>query len=77
MKRRLFNILAALSLVLCLATAGLWVRSYWNENWYFGPQRSSHSGWDGGVICLGRGMTVPETVGAASGMPGSSGLGVA
>ena len=29
MKRRIFNILAAVSLVLCLATAGLWVRSYW------------------------------------------------
>ena len=28
MKRRLFNILAAVSLVLCLATAGVWVRSY-------------------------------------------------
>ncbi len=29
MKRRIFNILAAISLVLCLAMAGLWVRSYW------------------------------------------------
>ena len=28
-KRRVFTILAAVSLVLCLATAGLWVRSYW------------------------------------------------
>ncbi len=28
MGRRLFNILAAISLVLCLATAALWVRSY-------------------------------------------------
>ena len=28
-KRRLFTILAAFSLVLCLATTGLWVRSYW------------------------------------------------
>jgi hypothetical protein len=29
MKRRLFNLAAALSLVLCLATAALWVRSYY------------------------------------------------
>ena len=28
MKRRLFNVLAGLSLLLCVATAGLWVRSY-------------------------------------------------
>ena len=28
MKRRLFNILTVLSLLLCVATAGLWVRSY-------------------------------------------------
>jgi hypothetical protein len=28
MKRRLFNVLAGLSLVLCLATASLWVRCY-------------------------------------------------
>ncbi len=29
MRRRIFNILAAVSLLLCLAVAGLWVRSYW------------------------------------------------
>ena len=28
-KRRLFNILSALSLLLCVATTVLWVRSYW------------------------------------------------
>ena len=28
MKRRLFNFAAAVSLVLCVATAALWVRSY-------------------------------------------------
>ncbi len=32
MRRRIFNILAAVSLVLCLATAGLWVRSYRHED---------------------------------------------
>src|SRR4051812_5397499 len=29
MLRRLFTILSALSLLLCVATAALWVRSYW------------------------------------------------
>lgn len=29
MKRRTFTILSALSLALCMTTAGLWVRSYW------------------------------------------------
>ena len=29
MKRRLFTILSALSLMLCVATCALWVRSYW------------------------------------------------
>ncbi len=29
MRWRIFSILAAVSLLLCLATAGLWVRSYW------------------------------------------------
>jgi hypothetical protein len=28
-KRRLFNLLAVLSLLLCVAMAALWVRSYW------------------------------------------------
>jgi hypothetical protein len=29
MRRRLFTIAPALSLILCMATVGLWVRSYW------------------------------------------------
>jgi len=32
MKRHLFNILAGLSLLLCLATVALWVRSYWTTD---------------------------------------------
>ena len=30
MKRRLFNLAAAVSLLLCVATLALWVRSYWH-----------------------------------------------
>src|SRR5437870_4497241 len=30
MKRRLFNAMAAMSLVMCIATIALWVRSYFN-----------------------------------------------
>jgi hypothetical protein len=32
MKRRLFNLAAAVSLVMMLATVGLWVRSYWRTD---------------------------------------------
>ncbi len=35
MKLRLFNFAAAVSLVLCVATAGLWARSYWRlDRWW-------------------------------------------
>src|SRR5262249_32000783 len=42
-RRRLFTILAAISLLLCLATAGLWVRSYvsfdlWSQDTGYTPQ---------------------------------------
>ena len=39
MKRRLFNILASVSLVLCLATAGVWVWSYWAGAWQISEGR--------------------------------------
>ena len=32
MRRRLFNLLAMVSLVLCVATVALWVRSYWRSD---------------------------------------------
>ena len=35
MKRRLFNILAAVSLLLCLATSVLWIGSYRHGRFYF------------------------------------------
>lgn len=36
MKHRLFAILSAFSLVLCVATCVLWVRSYWRFDYYSG-----------------------------------------
>ena len=36
-----FNTLAMASLLLCLATAGLWVRSYWVEDELFGQRREA------------------------------------
>src|SRR5688572_15039431 len=33
MRRQLSNVLAALSLVLCVAVVALWVRSYWRADW--------------------------------------------
>ena len=33
MVRRLFNVLTALSLLLCAAVVALWVRSYWVREW--------------------------------------------
>ena len=32
LRRRLFNLVAAVSLVLCVATVALWVRSYWRSD---------------------------------------------
>ena len=39
MKRRVFNVLAGVSLVLCVATTGMWVRTYWREDQF---QTASH-----------------------------------
>jgi hypothetical protein len=43
-KRRLFNVLAAVSLVLCLATAALWVRSCWRLDFIVTREWDSSSG---------------------------------
>ena len=50
MKRRLFNILAAISLALCLATAGVWVRSYWQVTGWMSSDRCC--GWKSTVGSL-------------------------
>jgi hypothetical protein len=43
MRRWLFNIVAAVSLLLLLATAGLWVRSYWYEDGLYRAALSVYS----------------------------------
>ncbi len=45
MRRRIFNILAVVSLVLCLTTAGLWARSYWRLDASGYAGRRSEQGW--------------------------------
>jgi hypothetical protein len=44
-KRRVFNVLAAVSLLLCVATAALWVRSHWViDRFEYSPTVSAHAG---------------------------------
>src|SRR5690349_11090429 len=57
MRRRIFNILCAASLMLFLATLGLWVRSYYTQErlrfyrWpVFSPNGSEKSGWGVGIV---------------------------
>jgi hypothetical protein len=56
MKRRLLNLLTALSLLLCVAACVLWVRSYWTVDLIvFSPTRDSYSVWSQrGEVCLRR-----------------------
>jgi hypothetical protein len=42
MRRRLFNLLTALSLLLCVAAVALWVRSYWRCDWIGWGQTDTH-----------------------------------
>ena len=66
LRRRLFAIVSVLSLILFLATVGLWVRSYWRADEYmhtrieaYGPDRAGWSvnwilGSDTGAIYIAR-----------------------
>jgi hypothetical protein len=45
-----FNTLAAASLLLCLATAGLWVRSYWVYDWFYAERREVGEDGQGSAI---------------------------
>src|SRR5687768_14337477 len=61
MKRRLLNLLTALSLLLCVAVVALWVRSYWRADvlGYEGPE--SHDRWQrGGSASSARGLLAVE-----------------
>jgi len=65
MKCRLFNLLAGLSLLLCLATVTLWVRSYWttdfverNVCWNIKPPRV------GGVVQTGQWQGIGVAIGS-------------
>ncbi len=56
MKRKLFNLAAALSLVLFVAVCVLWVRSYWvaeGVGWH-GRFHECGLGWSRGTICFTR-----------------------
>jgi hypothetical protein len=46
LRRRLFTSVSVLSLILCLATVGLWVRSYWiSDSWYRWSDRTGRDVW--------------------------------
>lgn len=53
MRRRLFNLAAAVSLLLCLAIIGQWIRSYWfTDAWMWDTLTSRRSiATIGGAIC--------------------------
>ena len=67
MRRRIFNILAAVSLVLCVASAGLWVRSYYKPTFGYQTPRAAFACFveTGDLVCVSRGGPV-----AASRPPG-------
>ena len=45
MRRRLFTIVSAVSLLLCLATLAMWVRSYWRVDRFRTTRTSSAQAW--------------------------------
>ena len=60
MKCRLFNITAALSLLLLLATVGLWADSYWYEQAFVHSQNHAYVRLDSayGLIVYHRGVLI-------------------
>jgi hypothetical protein len=63
MRHRLMTILSAVSLLMCLATAVLWLRSYWFED-NPGYGRARRGMWcvsDGGNICIACATVAPHT----------------
>jgi hypothetical protein len=67
MKRCLFNLVTAVSLLLCVAVCVLWVRSYWvfsrvshRVPYAGGPADPSHGGWDSTDVVLHRGRFYVE-----------------
>jgi hypothetical protein len=50
MKRRLFNVLAGISLVLCVATAMLWMRSFTDRDFFMFQLNRSHCNSEGREI---------------------------
>src|SRR5579864_7678340 len=63
MRRRFVSFISTLSPVLCIALAGLWVRSYWVADWLTASAATSGAsdqarvieiGWEGGgvLVCI-------------------------
>ena len=61
MRRRLFNIASVMSLVLCVATVALWVRSYWQSySLYYDSRVHDGRAW-GGRVRAPRGLLIVQT----------------
>jgi hypothetical protein len=68
MKRRLLNFLTVLSLLLCVAVAVLWVRSYWMADaWGWARESAAvHAGADSGRLRVGWTVLAPGSTFAPS-----------
>ena len=71
MRRRLFTFFSALSLLLCLAVCGLWVRSYWHsdpiEHYYSFSADSWQTEWNSGGVTVS--ISEQLELGAPTGSP--------
>jgi len=70
-RRRLFTFFSALSLLLCLAVCGLWVRSYWHsdpiEHYYSFSADSWQTEWNSGGVTVS--ISEQLELGAPTGSP--------